>query len=278
MTRYYRFGSTVLRLGAPSFPEGAQFQIFSCPPTSPDLTVQIRYEKDPPIPAGRARHEADADWYAGEHGETVVVRTQDGTVLWVAEYGKDGSVDAAFNTSAKVPLTTFVISEIVDLPRLLLQRQAVVLHSSFVAVQNQAILFTAAKQTGKSTQASLWEQHAGALVVNGDRALIEKRADGYYACGLPYAGTSKICHNASFPLRAIVILSQGTENNVRPASKGEAIRALLSGCSFDQGSAASVDALFGIAQPIALSVPFYSMTCLPDETAVNCLKTALSID
>ena len=83
------------------------------------------------------------------------------------EYRSDGVVDATVNTESGMPLTSFVVSEIIDLPRLLLRRGSVFLHASYILYGGQAILFTAPKQTGKSTQAALWQRFAGAEIVNG---------------------------------------------------------------------------------------------------------------
>ena len=248
---------------------------FSCPPGQPDLSVQIESVTELRLPAGTPRHEPEADWYRTPVGDSAVVKTGDGTPLWIAQYRNDGSVSAFFNAAAGVPLTTFIVSEIMNLPRLLLSRHAVVLHASFLAVDGQAILFTAKKRMGKSTQASLWAQYAGAQIINGDRAMIERRADGFYACGLPYAGTSKICRKGAYPIRAVVILSQSGENEVRPAAQGESLRALLEGCTVDATNEMQLRHFLGIAEEIASSVPFYSLRCLPEKSAVDCLKNAL---
>ena len=275
MTRYYRFGASVLRLDAPEFPESEQLRRFACRPCKADLSARIRYAPQPVLPAGKARRDGDTERYQTEYGETVAVRGRGGVLLWAASYGEDGCVDCAFSASSGTPLTAFVVSEILDLPRLLLCRGVLVLHASFIEYKGRAILFTAPKRTGKSTQARLWQTNAGAAVINGDRALIERRGGEWYACGLPYSGTSGICRNASFPLEAVVILSQGERNVIRRAASGEAVRALMTGCTYDAASERSVSAFLNAAEPLSLGVPFYKMACLPDASAVECLKNAL---
>ena len=273
--RFYRFGSVTLRLSAPPFTENAQWEQFACAPGRPDLTVRIRHTADPREPSGTPRRTPEAEWYRTERGDTAVVKDRDGTLLWVAEYRRDGSVEAEFNAVSGVPLTSFVVSEIIDLPRLLLRSGSLFLHASYIAYEGQAILFTAPRQTGKSTQAALWQRYAGAEIVNGDRAMIERRGGVYYACATPYAGTSGICGNRDAPLQAVVILSQGNRNEARRASAGEAFRALLTGCTVDRADPAQMDLFLSAAEGIAASVPFYTLRCLPDEGAVACLKERL---
>ena len=267
----------MLRLSAPGFTESAQLRKFSCDAQQPHLTVRILPEKDPRRPAGVPQAEGDTFRYRTERGEAVAVENTGGTTLWIAEYDFCGNVEAHFNTSAGIRLTSFVVSEIMDLPRLLLSRNAVVLHASFIVTDGEAILFTAKKQTGKTTQAALWERCVGARIINGDRAMIEKRGDTFYACGIPYSGTSRICLRGDFPIRAVVILSQGAENEARPAAGGEAFRALLSGCTIDTDNETQMRIFLQIAENIASSVPFFHLSCRPDEGAVACLQEALSI-
>ena len=276
--RYYRFGSATLCLSAPPFTESDRWEQFTCPPGPADLTVRIRNKADPQVPPGKPRHTPGAEWYRTENGATAVVRDLQGMLLWVAEYRDNGAVEAEVNTASGMPLTSFVVSEIIDLPRLLLRRGSLFLHASFVLYGGQAILFTAPKQTGKSTQAALWERHAGAETVNGDRALIETRGGVCYACATPYAGTSKICRRVDAPIRAVVILSQGKENEARRATAGEAFRALLEGGTVDRADPEQMALFLNAAEVIAASLPFYALRCLPDEGAVDCLKKALALD
>lgn len=267
----------MLRLNAPEFTESAQLRKFACDAQQPHLTVRILPEKDPQPPAGPPRQEGDTFRYRTERGEAVAVESSGGTTLWIAEYDFRGSVEARFNSSAGIRLTSFVVSEIMDLPRLLLCRNAVILHASFIVTDGEAILFTAKKQTGKTTQAALWERCVGARIINGDRAMIEKRGDAFYACGIPYSGTSRICQRGDYPIRAIVILSQGEKNEVWPAAGGDAFRALLEGCTIDTDNGTQMSIFLQIAENIASSVPFFHLSCRPDEGAVACLQKALAI-
>ena len=276
--RYYRFGSVTLCLSAPPFTESARWEQFSCPPGPADLTVRIRHEADPRVPSGQPRHTPTAEWYRTENGDAAVVKDLQGQLLWIAEYRSDGVVDAAVNTESGMPLTSFVVSEIIDLPRLLLRRGSVFLHASYILYGGQAILFTAPKQTGKSTQAALWQRFAGAETVNGDRAMMEWREGVCWACATPYAGTSKICRRVDAPVRAVVILSQGEGNEARRAAPGEALRALLNGGTVDRADPEQMALFLNAAETIAGAVPFYTLRCLPDEGAVDCLKKALAID
>ena len=115
-----------------------------------------------------------------------------------------------------------VFASLFALERRMLQKDSFILHSAYIRHRGRAILFSAPSGTGKSTQASLWAQYAGAEIINGDRALLQKVQDCWMARGWPVCGTSGICQNADARLSAIVLLRQAKKNAVRRLSRGEA--------------------------------------------------------
>ena len=91
-----------------------------------------------------------------------------------------------------------------ELEHSLAESKSFILHSSFIAVNGKAILFTAPSGTGKSTQAALWVKHKGAELINGDRCAVAVTDEGVFACGVPFCGSSGVSKNRIYPLAAIV--------------------------------------------------------------------------
>lgn len=160
--------------------------------------------------------------------------------------------------------------------RQLLLRRACVLHAACISAGGKAILFTAPSGTGKSTQAALWEEHAGAETVNGDRILLRRRGDGWYAFGYPCCGSSGICLNRTLPLGAIVVLEQSLENSVLPLPAGKKIRSLAAAMEFYHWDGSEMDMVFDLAAEIAAAVPVVGLRCRPDGDAVETLKHYLT--
>ncbi len=148
--------------------------------------------------------------------------------------------------------------------------QMLIMHASFINVNGSAILFTAPRQTGKSTQARLWNEYAGAEIINGDKALLFVKDGEIYASSLPYCGSSYICKNAVLPVRSIVKLGRG-ENKIEPLSEFSAVREILNGCYLPFGA----ENVLSVAEYAAGKIPMYRFDCKPDFTAVKALESVL---
>ena len=175
----------------------------------------------------------------------------------------------------QVPLNTDWFFGVSGLHRQLLLRGASILHASYIERNGKAILFTAPSQTGKSTQAMLWEQHAEAQIINGDRALLRQREGTWHAYGFPCCGSSRICVNRTLPLAAIVVLEQGSENRVVSMSAMEKVKALVTGMEFYHWDQMEMNLILQQATRLAEQVQIVRLVCRPDEDAVHCLKSYL---
>lgn len=159
---------------------------------------------------------------------------------------------------------------------ILLNDGAAILHASYVDAGGKAILFTAPSQTGKSTQANLWKQHAQAEIINGDRVLLRKKDGKWHAWGYPGCGSSNICVNRTLPLGAIVVLSQGPENRVISMRPGNIIRSVATAIECYPWEPHEIDLALDIGSMIAQEIPVVHLACRPDADAVYTLRDYLT--
>jgi hypothetical protein len=164
---------------------------------------------------------------------------------------------------------------LIGLERILLHHGGLILHSSLIAKDGRAILFTAPSGTGKSTQARLWQTHRGYEILNGDRAGICKTDGCWKAWGLPYAGTSGIYRNESADIAAIVILRQGSENRISKPGCARAVRFLYPEVTVHQWAEEFVATVLDHVEALVSEVPVYLFECLPNEDAVCLLEQTL---
>ncbi len=254
----YRIGGVTFSLSAPEFSEPEELRVFRST-AEPEVFFDVSFADLAGVPSGNGRVFCDE-----RGGGVYVTETVSGSRHGILV---DNSYRELFGAA--------LVLKILDLPGELLRRGGIFLHASFVSAKGGAVLFTGKKQIGKSTQAALWEKYRGAETVNGDRALLRKENGVWRAWGSPYCGTSGICKSADLPVRAVVLLSQAKCSSADIASGREALAALLDGCSYDTGDKRQTERLLDICGEIIASVPFYKLSCLPDESAVRALENML---
>ena len=165
-----------------------------------------------------------------------------------------------------------------DLPHLLTVHDGFLLHASYIERQGRAILFTAPSETGKSTQARLWCDHAGAELVNGDRAAVRILDGEIFACGTPFSGSSPVRRNVSLPLDAIVYLSQAPANTITRLRGVRAFRRVWEGCTVNTWDRADVEKATKTLSEVISRIPVYHLACTPDVRAVELLKHTMEVE
>lgn len=161
------------------------------------------------------------------------------------------------------------------LEKQMIRRDSLILHSAYIVYKNEAILFSAPSQTGKSTQAGLWEKYRHSFTVNGDRSLLRKIDGRWYACSWPVCGSSGICNIQNSPIRAIVMLRQGKKNSASPLPAIQAFTELYAQITSNKWNRSFVERAMDDLENLISSVPVWQLTCDISEDAVKCLEDAL---
>lgn len=148
------------------------------------------------------------------------------------------------------------------------QHSMFMMHGSAVAVDNCGYLFTALSGTGKTTHTNLWRKNIpGSYIVNGDKPFLHV-ADTVTVCGSPWCGKEFLQTNTAVPLKAIVLLERGTENEIAEISFQEAFPTLLSQ-SYHNADREQLLTTLALMQKMAATVRFYRLKCnMEDEAAL----------
>lgn len=277
---YYRIGDLVIRVDSdlpyplPDF-TAADFRV---EPAAADYV--FRFERTNSIPAltgktkavGECAFAFDMLNACGEHARGF--------------YWQDGLYDAVLQMGEREGVISYVSNRIIAqrcckgfdfinyyaLEMLFLRHGGLLLHSSHLNVGGGALLFSAPSGTGKSTQADLWHEHAGAAIMNGDRTLLRRKDDVWTAYGCPMCGSSGIHRQGSEPLRAIVMLSQGKDNAVRRLNPGEAFSLIYPEMTIPKWSRELVLTAMDLIDDLLRSVPVYHFSCTKGPEAVEALR------
>lgn len=158
---------------------------------------------------------------------------------------------------------------------ILLDQEKMSFHASCVETPLGGLLFSGVSGIGKSTQANLWCSHRGARQINGDRPILSKEPEGWYAWGSPYAGSSRCYVNDCCPVTAILLLKQGKKCSLRRLTLPEAFRGVWAGLTVRTWDPSSVNRASALALELVQTVPVFEFCCTPDELAVDYLEREL---
>jgi hypothetical protein len=246
----YRFGDTVFR-----------------------VETHAPMRKDPRFEAFSVPEEVPPTYILSTH--TMTMEMAENT-SWPAVTRREGNhIRVYMNTELIPSITVANLLVISHADHLLPEQGAFILHASYVLHNGEAILFCAPKQTGKSTQAGYWERERGAVVVNEDRALIFSREGRFYAGGIWATGSAGITKPVTAPIRAVILLGQGTENRVFEERPSQRIVKLLPQCSYDETSPAAYGRMVGLVMDLLGSVRVLSYDCVNHPSAVADLEAYL---
>ena len=157
----------------------------------------------------------------------------------------------------------------------LIQRDRLILHASLIETQFGGLIFSGPSGIGKSTQAGLWEEYEDARQINGDRPILYKKENVWMGYGSPYAGSSKCYVNRGVPIRAILILAQGSECNIVPLRRSEAFREIFKNCTVYNWNQDFLERVITLVTEIITDIPIYRLMCTPDQRSVETVKELL---
>jgi hypothetical protein len=132
-------------------------------------------------------------------------------------------------------------------------------------------MFLGKSGTGKSTHARLWLQHIeGTALVNDDNPVVRLADDGTATVyGSPWSGKTPCYRNVSYPLGAIVLLSQAPYNRIERLGGIRAYASLVASISGKRWDSRVADGLHRTENALAMNVAVWHLECLPDEAAAK---------
>lgn len=151
------------------------------------------------------------------------------------------------------------------------KHQTAAIHTSVIVANNEAIMFLGESGTGKSTHTRLWRENIeGATLLNDDSPFLRITDGKVIVYGSPWSGKTPCYKNESYPLRAIVRLSQAPHNTMRKLRGAQAIGALLPSMppafAFDEELE---ERMIDILSETISNIAVYHLECLPDAEAAH---------
>lgn len=150
-------------------------------------------------------------------------------------------------------------------------------HSSVVVRHEKAVLFLGESGTGKSTHSKLWlENIEDTSLLNDDSPMLSVTDGVPYVHGSPWSGKTPCYVAYSFPVAAIVRLSQAPGNHIRRLHAVEALSAIQPSLPPALMHAdLFTDLYLDIISKTIKKVPFYHLQCLPDADAARLCSSTI---
>ncbi len=160
--------------------------------------------------------------------------------------------------------------------QMLLKRQRMVMHSSCIARNGKAVLFSAPSGTGKSTHTGLWRKfYPDTQYINDDTPILRLDKPGVVlACGSPWSGKEHLNQNLQVPLCGIVFLERGENNKIEVLPKVNAMGRLLGECRKIPFRDAMQEAA-ELCGRLLDQVPVYRLSCNISYEAVETVRKEL---
>jgi len=161
----------------------------------------------------------------------------------------------------------------------LLDFDGFMLHSSAVAIDNAAYLFSAKSGTGKSTHTALWQKYFGndrAIIVNDDKPAIRFDGNRFNVYGTPWSGKTDKNKNIKVPLKSIVFIERSHTNWINQIDNKNAIKMILDQ-TVRPKKIENIDKLFSLIDELLKSVPVYKLGCNISEDAVRLVYDEISV-
>lgn len=148
-------------------------------------------------------------------------------------------------------------------------------HSSLVEYNGYGVMFLGPSGIGKTTQAELWNQYLDALIINGDIVYVEDKGEEFIGWGTPWHGSSPYCENTSVPVKALIVLKQGSENSLRRLEGLEMVSSVGAQVFYPDWVEQGVELALETLDHVLKGIPVYELVNRADEESVMMVKQAV---
>ena len=173
--------------------------------------------------------------------------------------------------------TDTIFHSMLALEKHLVLQNSFAFHCAYLDFEGKAILFSGPSGIGKTTHTNLWCQYLPdqAKVLNGDKCLLSREGNTFYANGWPICGSSGICHNERREVRAVVLLQQAPENRMIEEKKILTFRRVLEQLTVNYWNREFTEAAMTFADSLVSTLPCFTYGRNISREAVDILYQQL---
>ena len=281
MDRYYQLGPVTLCMrNWPKYPQWpfASWKLDAYTTEGDDFQILLEYDRHFSIAEGenwqviessalakRMIQPATGDWLLWKQVQS------DGTELKFAISGKESHIVLLQDTTLTFGMAAMEALNFFLFP-MLLRHNILTFHSALLEHNGCGILIAAPSGVGKTTHARLWRDLKNALILNGDRSSCFRKNGRWFAFGSPWCGTGGEQINRKVPVKALILLRRGEQDEIVPLTPMEILNELLPLTSCEPGMQ---EKLLSLLDPFLNEIPVTALACTATPQAVQTLEAWL---
>ena len=155
-------------------------------------------------------------------------------------------------------------------------RGALLFHAAVIADGERGYGFSAPSGTGKSTHIRLWREAFGdcITVVNGDKPILRRKPDGWYAYGTPWCGKEGWNTNRSVRLDGLCFLERGNTDTIERLPLEQTAERAIRQVIIPPDPAEAL-ATLKLMEQLKKEIPLWRMTCTMSTQAAITAREAM---
>ncbi len=143
------------------------------------------------------------------------------------------------------------------------------LHAAVLDYEGGGYAFLGRSGAGKSTHTGLWLRWLpGAKIINGDKPIVRRQGDVFYAYGTPWMGKEGRGEKGKTPLKALCFVEKAPENSIVRLTAREVVARLFTQLLLPEDEENAAKTL-ELADALVSGVPGYLLRCTISEEAVK---------
>ncbi len=156
------------------------------------------------------------------------------------------------------------------------RKEGLILHACAVKDESgRGIVFAGRSGNGKSTMARLWHYNTKAMVLNDDRVIVRKTANGFKAYGSPWHGEFGDyldSHPDSAPLKSLFLIEHSKKNIAQALDRLNAFKLLYPALIPIFCDGAQIDNVLTVCEQLIGSVPCRRLGFVKNKNVINYIK------
>lgn len=152
---------------------------------------------------------------------------------------------------------------------------ALIVHACGIGTGDFGYAFLGHSGFGKSTLTRLFKKFRSHTRLSDDRLMIASQEKGWRLFGTPWHGDANVFSKASFPLKKIIFLKHGKQNQLTPVSPTFAAAKIFAMSFPVLWDKEKMGHALSVASKIAQEIPAFEFAFLPDPSAIEYLEKNL---